>query len=64
MVSLGGFTLCPAAWNKCEGLHVSHGKGQLKFSPLKMKLFTSKIGLHVCIEVFVESAHFHVLSDV
>ena len=41
------------------------GKGNLKFSLSKWR-FTSKIALHVCIEVFVESAHYHVyhLSDV
>jgi hypothetical protein len=41
------------------------GKGNLKFSLSKWRV-TSKIALHVCIEVFVESAHYHVyhLSDV
>ena len=41
------------------------GKGNLKIFLSKWRV-TSKIALHVCIEVFVESAHYHVyhLSDV
>ena len=41
------------------------GKGNLNFSLSKWRV-TSKIALHVCIEVFVASAHYHVyhLSDV
>ena len=41
------------------------GKGNLEFSLSKWRV-TLKIALHVCIEVFVESAHYHVyyLSDV
>jgi hypothetical protein len=62
----------PRAWNESptQGINLKGclyfiGKGNLKFSLSKWRV-TSKIALHVCIEVFVESAHYHVyhLSDV
>ena len=46
-------------WNKFEGFLYFTRKGNLKFSLSKWRV-TSKIALHVCIEVFVESAHYHV----
>ena len=48
----------------CQGINLKGclyfiGKGNFKISLSKWRV-TSKIALHVCIEIFVESAHYHV----
>ena len=54
----------PSDCNQVQGINLKGclyfiGKGNSKFSLSKWRV-TSKIALHVCIEVFVESAHYHV----
>ena len=51
--------------NNLKGCLYFIGMGNSKFSLSKRRI-TSKIAFHVCIEVFVESAHYHVYhsSDV